>query len=173
MAKLVYSRTRAALEVIGVNTTDKIRLHLGSENIDASGKTSQSIKHTVFEKGNIIGVGISSRKSGGYQVLEIIDKGRGVGLPPPYRSIAKWIRDKGIPIKGKQTASNIKRTAIAIAYAIGTGTSRNSLGSFGIRPKNVFDKALNAYRPVVEQQLLDALGADLDQFIDENMPKKT
>ena len=61
MAKLVYSRTRAALEVIGANTTDKLRLHLGSENIDASGKTSQSIKHKVFESGNIIGVGIVER----------------------------------------------------------------------------------------------------------------
>ena len=159
MAKLVYSRTRRALEHIGDRTVSKVKQELINSNINASNQTYKSIRYDLFESGDIIGFGISSRKKDGIQILEIIDKGRKAGKAPPVQAIEQWIKDKNIQTRGS------KRD---IAFLIA-----RKIGWMGIPPKNVFDKALSSYKPVVEQQLLDALGADLDQFIDENMPSKT
>ena len=166
MAILQYDRTRKALDVIGANIVGKVQFQMGQAPvINASGKTSASVKHTVFQSGTELGVGITSRKRLNQQVLYIIDKGRELGLPPPYKDIAKWIRDKNIPIRGsKRSAGAINSAAYGIAQ---------SIGMWGIRPRNVFDKALAGYKSVAELQLLEAIGADLDQFVDENMPDKT
>jgi hypothetical protein len=162
MAILSYDRTRKALDVIGTNIVGKVKFQMGQAPIiNASGKTSASVKHTVFQSGNQLGVGITSRKRLGHYVLEIIDKGRKAGEGAPPKDIKKWIKDKGIPARKGQSLNQQ-------AYMI-----NRSLRLFGVRPRNVFDKAIGPYKPVAEQQLLDAIGADLDQFVDENMPKKT
>ena len=161
MAILSYDRTRKALDVIGANVVGRVKTHMGQQSINASGKTSSAIKHTLFQSGSILGVGIDSRKKLGYDILEIIDKGRKAGKQPPKDAIIRWIKDKGIQARKGQS---LNQQAFMIARTI---------GRFGVRPRNVFDKALAGYKGIAELQLLDAIGADLDQFVDENMPKKT
>ena len=174
MRKLEFTRTRRSLEDIGTKIVGKVQFELGqSPVINATGKTSASIKHKLFQRESIIGVGITSRKRLGYQILEIIDKGRSTGMPPPYRAIAKWIRDKNVPIKSdKRTKRNIDRAAYGMAQAIGINQSRGSQPpGFSVRPKNVFNRAIGGYKMVAEEQLLAAIGGDLDKFIAENMPE--
>lgn len=173
MAKITFTRTKNALNLIGENIKSNVQFQLQQDNINASGRTSASIKHTVKERGAIISMEMMGRKVRGYDVLGIIDKGRGMGLPPPYKEIAKWIKQKNIPINsGKRGQKDIKRVAYAIAQAIGMGQSRNALPpQFSIRGRSIFDRALMGRQEVYGNQIAEAFAEDVNEYLEDNMPK--
>ena len=169
MSKIVYTRTKKALNEIGRMAVSRIRRFLTTEKhpphgqpSQATGKTGRSTNYSVDQKGDVYTMGISSRRSGNYQILYIIDKGRRKGGPsnaPPYGDILEWMQAKGIT----GTRRNPKANAIGIAQAI----ARN-----GVRPRNVFDRALTPERSKGEAKITTALGQDIDKYVDENMPKQ-
>lgn len=162
--KVTYERTERKLREIGENIVEKIRFQLAQDNSNASGRTSRDTKSKVVRRVDSLTMGIKSRKVKKVDVLGVIDKGRLPSLPPPYKRIAKWMRDKNIVTKGsKQSPRDINRVAYAIAQ---------SIGRWGIKPKNTIREAIGPYRFVFEDMLLEEMGKDIDEFIATNMPKK-
>ena len=175
MAKIVFNRLKSVFEEVGGNVVGKLQFQLQQDNINASGKTSASIKHKVFQKGSIVGVGIKSRKRLNVDVLSVIEHGREAGTAPPYRAIAKWIRDKNIPLRSsKRRPQDIARAAYGIAQAIKLAQSRGSQPPrFGVRPKNVFNKAVGTYRSVMAEKIVEAFGQDVRAVVDAKLNKDT
>ena len=169
MAKVVYTRTRKALNEIGRMAVSRIRRFLTQEGhpphgnpSQATGATGRSTNYAIQQSGDVYKMGISSRSRKGYQILNIIDRGRSKGGPstaPPYDEILEWMRAKGI----RGNRKNAKANAIGIAQGIAIN---------GVRPRSVFDKALNPERPKWEEKIKVAIGKDIDTYVDENMPKQ-
>ena len=68
MAKLIYTRTRKAMELVGANVVGKVKNQLAQDKINATSKTSGDIKFNLNEAGGLLTLGFSSRKRLGVDV---------------------------------------------------------------------------------------------------------
>ena len=173
MAKLQLTRTYTAMNEVGEDAVARLKKWMGQLNLDATKRTSKSLKHRVTKKGAKVIMEVSSRKKKGLDVIGLADQGRGPGLPPPYKEIAKGIRAKGIKItdsKGRYKKSNnknINRAAYGIAQYIGR---RGTIKRFGYKGSNIFDKALWIRNTRYRTKIEDAFGQDLEKFINSTIP---
>jgi len=180
MAKLEFTRTFAAMNEVGADAVERLKKAMAQLSLDATKRTSNSLKHKVTKRGRKVIMEVSSRKKKGVDVIGFIDRGRGAAKPPPYKEIAKWIRAKGIKItdsKGrykKSTLRNINRAAYGIAQSIGR---RGTIKRFGYKGSNIYQKALwirnTRYLDKIETAHLQDLEESINSTIPpENRPRK-
>lgn len=175
MAKIVYQRTYKALNEVGAKAVARLRQLMKQQKVDASGATSASLSHNVEVDGDLLVMGLSGRQKGKHQIISIIDRGRRNGKYVPIDPIERWINDKGIKIRdsrgryAKRTPQNIRRAA----FGISAGIMKRGIPSNPLYDnRNILDRAFSSRRKEFEEKILTALGQDIDEQIDNNMPKQ-
>lgn len=126
MADIKFDELKKATDKLGKEYVLELSKQLISANKVASGKLLRSLDYEVVEVlGNLI-IRVSSE-----DYLDFVDKGRKPGKRPPIGPIKKWIDNRKISPKNKQTKDQL---AFAIA---------KSIGKKGIKPTNVIEKSIN------------------------------
>lgn len=130
-----------------------IKSKMASEKIDATGSASRSVRAIPFQSKTKVGFRVR-----GNTAFEIVHFGRKPGkVPPPYKSIAKWMKAKNIsPIGGL----SINKSAYIIA---------RSIGIKGFRGRNISEMALSE---IIDSLLDDASSAyvkDVEQHLEKSM----
>ena len=144
----------------------------GMGNKYATGNLYNSLKAKVVGTGDNMQLEISyanyyknvnfGRRSGGKKV--------------PIKALMEWIKVRGLKkrdAKGRFAKGGIRSLAFAI---------QTNIHKFGIRPANLFDKAYDSLEEVLENpppflqeqftQLYDAIGRDVENFIDNTITKE-
>ncbi len=91
---------------------------------------------------------------------QFVNDGRKPGKYVPIKPLMAWIRAKGFN-KNKQTGRfqkfNIKGTAFAIS---------KNIAKFGIQPTFFYDDAFNQFEREFEDEAVQALGIDIENFFE-------
>lgn len=88
-----------------------------------------------------------------------VNDGRRPGKYVPIDALKKWIKARGLKGRNKKTGRFI--TNESFAWGISTNIKK-----FGIAPTYFYDKAVEAFEPVFEEEVFQALGIDLQTFFD-------
>jgi hypothetical protein len=144
----------------------------GMGNKYATGNLYNSLKAKVVGKGDDMQLEISYAN-----YYKNVNFGRRPGgKKVPIKALIEWIKVRGLKkrdAKGRFAKGGIKSLAFAI---------QTNIHKFGIRPANLFDKAYDSLEEVLENpppflqeqftQLYDAIGRDVENFIDNTITKE-
>ena len=148
---------RKSLQKIGRMYKAELRKKLASDNNVASGKMSRNIKFTTNE--NSIDFVFE-------EYLGAISEGKKSTSKNPsgqmVSKIAKWMQYKNLSIRGyrgrfqRQTSSNYRRAAFAIARSINRDSWRGSdviMRAYKSIEDNISDEILDAFKTSIEQSI--------------------
>jgi hypothetical protein len=136
--KNTYNNTEEVMEDWGILITEEISALLAKKRKNASGKLTNSIDFDVMvdEKEGIL-LEIQYAKEGMY----VLDGRKRGNKMPPVDEIAKWIRQKKIPVRignkktGKTTGRTTKLTKYGQEKSLAFAIAKN-IAKYGIRPFN-------------------------------------
>jgi hypothetical protein len=133
---------------------DSIKKTMSDKKINATGKTSNSLRSEVQESDNKVKGTVY-----GDEVLEFLNTGRGDGGIPPFDNIIKWVKDK--PISSGEDADSVGvRVALKISNE---GTEIFKDNSKGIE----LSKKVETLRSNLNQKLPNAIKLDVEQGLDK------
>lgn len=144
----------------------------GMGNKYATGNLYNSIKARVVGSGDDMQLEISYA-----DYYKNVNFGRRAGgKKVPIKALIEWIKVRGL--KKRDAKGRFAKGGItSLAFAIQT-----NIHKFGIRPANLFDKAYDSFEEVLENppaflqeqftQLYDAIGRDVENFIDNIITKE-
>lgn len=160
MADAKFNRIDKALETYGVLLKSKYKDKLLADKTYASGRTSDSIKHTVSNQS----LTMSYDKT-----LEAIDSGTSnYSRMPDPRRIMEWMNVKGIQGRNQKTGRFIKqdRAAFAIAkYIERNGTVKRFSGG-----TSILSIVYNEIADKLGQDILEAWRLDVMDNLDNSLP---
>ena len=88
-----------------------------------------------------------------------VNDGRRRGKYVPIDALKDWIKARGLKGRNKKTGRFI--TTESFAWGISTNIKK-----FGIAPTYFYDKAVEAFAPIFEEEVYKALGIDLETFFE-------
>lgn len=140
---------KAVIDAYAPRIEKAIKSKMASEGINATGSASRSVRATPFQSNTKVGLRVR-----GNTAFEILHFGRKPGkTPPPYKSIAKWMKAKNIsPIGGL----SINKSAYIIARSIGKkGFEGRNISEMALSEiiDDLLNNASSAYVKDVEQHL--------------------
>lgn len=147
------NNVKAVINAYAPQIEKAIKNKMASEGINATGSASRSVRANPFQSNTKVGIRVR-----GNTAFEIVHFGRKPGkTPPPYKSIAKWMRAKNIsPIGGL----SINKSAYIIA---------RSIGRKGFRGRNISEMALSE---IIDKLINDASLAhikDVEQHLKKSI----
>jgi hypothetical protein len=123
--QLDTTNLRKQLEIIGVESIGFITKILAENDKQVTGNLIRSLDFKIIK--GVDGLFLEILAAPYFQN---VDKGRRPGKRPPTKPIKKWVENKGIVIKGQNSA----QTAFVIA---------RSIGIKGIKPLNITNKLVD------------------------------
>lgn len=150
----VIKEAKSNLTRLGKNASSDLYGSLDSE-LDVH-KQSFSLQFFMMDYGEYIDKGVSGKKRRYNTPYSYTNK------QPPSRAFEKWIKQKGIQPRDRETGRFMKTKTLS--YLIARSVFNN-----GIKPSMFFTKPFEREFLKLDEELLDAFGLDIDEFLEQTL----
>ena len=166
MTTMDFSNLQSELVKYGNLLVEKYKAQLKIDGTQATGDTEKSLNYIV-SSGKLE---ILANKS-----LELIDKGRGPGGPPPILDILRWAEAKNIKPRGSN-GSFIQVSDSSLFWMAGNISNairdNGTIKRFGYKGSGIIDFVYQNNKEEMFNNIFAGYGRDIQEMIDEIITMK-